>query len=143
MFQKIKKKKLNGYYFIKSPLSKIKKLKKLQILTFNGIKTLFTILKKNILNNKVLKGKFLDNLLKRKTKIDIKIHENSWNVMIKFLNCNLKTIESTKNKSLFFSLRKTKHLFRINRSKLEKNNSHRNKITKFLIKNNKKMAKSK
>lgn len=63
--------------------------------------------------------------------------------MIKFLNCNLKTIESTKNKSLFFSLRKTKHLFRINRSKLEKNNSNRNNITKFLMKNNKKMAKSK
>lgn len=137
MFQKIKRNKLNVCYFIKNRLSKIKKLKKLQILPLNGIRTLFTILKKNILKNKVLRGRFLDNLPKRKTKIDIKIHENSWNAMIKFLSCNLKTIESTKNKSLFFSLRKTKHLFRINPSKLMRNNSHRNRITKFLIKNNK------
>lgn len=131
MYQKIKKRKLNAYYFIKNLSSKIKKRKKSQILPFNGIRTSFTILKKSILKNKVLKEKFSDNFPKRKIKIGMKIHENSWNVMIKFLNCNLKTIEFTKNKSLFFSLRKIKPLFRINLSKFRKNNSNVNKIAHF------------
>lgn len=61
--------------------------------------------------------------------------------MIKLSNCNSKIIESTKNKLIFFSLRKNKPLSRINRTKLKNNNSNLNKIAQFQKKNRIKMVK--
>ncbi len=61
--------------------------------------------------------------------------------MIKLSNCNSKTIESTKNKLILFSLRKNKPLSRINRTILKNNNSNLNKIAQFQNKNRIKMVK--
>lgn len=67
------------------------------------MKKLFTILKKNTFKSKTSKEKLWGNLPKQKIKIIIKIQENNWKMKKKYLNCNSKTIEFTKNKLKSFN----------------------------------------